>query len=35
MNIEIKNHWDNKIIICGEYKNIKDCLEKNRGAYKC
>ena len=30
MKIEIKR-WDNgKIIICGEYESIKDCLEKNR-----
>jgi hypothetical protein len=33
MNIEIKNRWDNKVIICGEYESIKDCLEKNSGAY--
>jgi len=33
MKIEIRNRYDNKIILCGEYKNIKDCLEKNRGAY--
>jgi tRNA G37 N-methylase Trm5 len=32
MNIEIRNRWDNKVIICGEYESIKDCLEKNRGA---
>jgi len=32
MNIEIKSRWDDKIILCGEYENIKDCLEKNRGA---
>jgi len=32
MKIEIKNRWDNKVILCGEYENIKDCLEKNRGA---
>ena len=30
MKIEIKR-WDNKeIIVCGEYENIKDCLEKNK-----
>ena len=30
MKIEIKR-WDNgKIIICGKYESIKDCLEKNR-----
>ena len=32
MKIEIKSRWDNKIILCGEYESIKDCLEKNRGA---
>ena len=32
MKIEIKNHWDGQIILCGEYENIKDCLEKNRAA---
>jgi hypothetical protein len=32
MNIEIKSRWDDKVILCGEYESIKDCLEKNRGA---
>jgi hypothetical protein len=32
MNVEIKSRWDNKIILCGEYESIKDCLEKNKGA---
>jgi len=32
MKIEIRNRWDNKIILCGEYESVKDCLEKNRGA---
>jgi len=32
MNIEIRNQFDNKIIFCGEYESIKDCLEKNRNA---
>ena len=32
MKIEIKNRFNDKIILCGEYENIKDCLEKNRGA---
>lgn len=32
MYIEIKNRWDEKVILCGEYESIKDCLEKNRGA---
>ena len=30
----IVSRWDdNKVILCGEYETIKDCLEKNRGAY--
>jgi len=33
MKIEIKSRWDSsKILLCGEYKSIKDCLEKNRQA---
>jgi len=33
MEIKIFSRWDdNKIILCGEYKSIKDCLQKNRGA---
>ena len=32
MKIEIKNHYTNKIIIEGEAENIKDFLEKNKGA---
>jgi len=32
MNIEIKNRFNNEIIICGEYESIKDCLQKNRSA---
>ncbi len=32
MNIEIRSYYDNKVILCGEYESIKDCLEKNRGA---
>ena len=32
--IKIVSRWDNsKVLICGKYKSIKDCLEKNRGAY--
>ena len=32
MKIEIKR-WDNgKIIVCGEYESIKECLEKNSSA---
>ena len=33
MKIEIKNRYTNAIILCGEYESVKDCLEKNRGAY--
>jgi hypothetical protein len=33
MNIKIRNRYNDKVILCGEYKSIKDCLEKNRGAY--
>ena len=33
MKIEIKNRWNDKIILCGEYGSIKNCLEKNSGAY--
>ena len=29
MKIEIKSRFDNKIILCGEYESVKDCLEKN------
>jgi len=32
MKIELKNRWTNKIILCGEYESIKDCLQKNRYA---
>ena len=32
MNIEIKNRFTGSIIISGEYENMKDCLQKNRGA---
>ena len=32
MKIEIKNRFNGKIILCGEYESIKDCLEKNRDA---
>jgi Pentapeptide repeats (8 copies) len=31
--MEIKNRFNDLIILCGEYENIKDCLEKNKGAY--
>ena len=32
MKIEIKNRYDDKVILCGEYESIEDCLKKNRGA---
>ncbi|MHA1428614.1 MAG: pentapeptide repeat-containing protein [Candidatus Helarchaeota archaeon] len=32
MKIEIRNRWNDEIILCGEYESIKDCLQKNRGA---
>jgi len=33
MEIKISSHLDSsKILLCGEYESIKDCLEKNRGA---
>ena len=33
MEIKIVSRYDsNKIIVCGEYESIKDCLEKNRSA---
>ena len=32
MKIEIKNRYNGSIILCGEYENVKDCLEKNRDA---
>ena len=35
MKIEIKNRWDNKVLVSGKYENIKDCLEKNRDANLC
>ena len=31
--IKIVSRWDsNKVLLCGKYESIKDCLEKNRGA---
>jgi len=32
MKIEIKNRFNGSIIISGNFEDIKDCLEKNRGA---
>ena len=32
MKVEIKNRFNDKIILSGKYKSIKDCLEKNRDA---
>ena len=33
MKIEIKNRFTGDVIIGGKYNSIKECLEKNRGAY--
>ena len=34
MKIKIVSRWDsNKVLLVGKYESIKDCLEKNRGAY--
>ena len=34
MEIKIVSRWDsNKVLLVGKYESIKDCLEKNRGAY--
>jgi uncharacterized protein YjbI with pentapeptide repeats len=32
MKIEIKNRWTDKVLLCGKYESIKECLEKNKGA---
>jgi len=33
MKIEIKSRFDStKVLVSGKYENIKDCLERNRGA---
>ena len=26
-NIEIKNRWTGKVLVCGKYESIKDCLD--------
>ena len=32
--IKIVSRYDSsKVLLCGKYESIKDCLEKNRGAY--
>jgi len=32
--IKIVSKWNSsKVLLCGRYETIKDCLEKNRGAY--
>jgi len=33
MNVEIKHKITGKVILSGAYESIKDCLDKNRGAY--
>src|SRR3990167_7399668 len=31
--IKIVSRWDNdKVLLCGKYESVKECLEKNRGA---
>ena len=30
--IKIQNRWTNKVVLCGKYESIKECLELNRGA---
>ena len=35
MRVEIKNRYDGKVILYGEYQSIKECLEKNRRADLC
>ena len=32
VKIEIKNRWDDKVIISGQYESVKDCLEQNSDA---
>jgi len=32
--IKIVSRWDSeKVLVCGKYESIKDCLEENKGAY--
>ncbi len=33
MIITIENHWNGTTILTGEYKSIKECLERNLGAW--
>ena len=28
----VSNYDSNKVLLCGKYESVKDCLEKNRGA---
>jgi len=30
--ITIKHRYNDRVLICGKYESVKDCLEKNRGA---
>jgi len=32
MLIEIKNRFNNEVILCGEYESISDCINKNKDA---
>ena len=33
MKIEIKDKFTNKVLVSGDYTNIRECLEKNKTAY--
>jgi len=34
MDIKIVSRWDSKkVLLCGKYESIKDCLERNTDAY--
>ena len=35
MKTEIKNRFNGEVILCGEYENTRDCLEKNCEAELC
>jgi hypothetical protein len=32
MKVEIKDRWTERVILCGEYESIRECLEKNKTA---
>ena len=33
MKVEIKNRFNDEVVLYGDYESIKECLERNRGAY--